>query len=69
MSDYSHNDSAKSPATSDRGSPSPTLVNMPLEEFPPAQPTFHAPTPRIPRLLTPALSPSVPVREDTTPLN
>src|SRR6266478_6553856 len=68
MSDYSHNASAESPASSNRGSPSPTLVNMPLKEFPPAQPTFHAPIPGVPRLLTPAPNPSVPIREDTAPL-
>src|SRR6266446_10577561 len=69
MSDYSVNASAESPATSDRGSPSPTLVDMPLEEFPPAQPTIFAPTPGVPRLLTPAPNAPVPTRENSTTVN
>ncbi len=66
MSDYSVNASAKSPAMLDRGSPSPTLVDTPLEEFPPAQPTIFAPTPGVPRLLTPAPNAPVPTRENST---
>src|SRR6266403_1149682 len=55
MSDYSHNASNESPASSTyRGPTSPTLVNTPLEEFPPPQPAILSPHPRVPRLLTPA---------------
>src|SRR6266446_4548327 len=61
MSDLSRNDSAESPGSSSYGGPaSPTLVDTPLEEFPPPQPaTFHS-RPRVPRLLTPAPHASVP---------
>src|SRR6266403_1811917 len=55
MSDLSRNDSAESPGSSIyRGPASPTLVDTPLEEFPPPQPTLATPHPRIPRLVTPA---------------
>src|SRR6266478_3676028 len=55
MSDIFHNESAESPGSSLYGGPtSPTLVNMPLEEFPPTQPGIFTSCPRQPRLLTPA---------------
>src|SRR6266403_4033642 len=55
MSDLSCNDSAESPGSSSYGGPtSPTLINMPLEEFPPPQPGAFLSCPGIPRLLTPA---------------
>src|SRR6266478_5759896 len=55
MSDLSCNDSAESPGSSVYGGPtSPTLVDMPLEEFPPVQPGIFTSRPRQPRLLTPA---------------
>src|SRR6266403_627344 len=55
MSDISRNDSAESPSSSLYGGPaSPTLVDMPLEEFPPSQPATFLSRPGIPRLLTPA---------------
>src|SRR6266478_2326368 len=55
MSDLSRNDSAESPSSSSYGGPaSPTLVNTPLEEFPPPQPAAFLSRPRVPRLLTPA---------------
>src|SRR6266446_1833562 len=61
MSDISHNDSAESPGSSIYGGPtSPTLVNTPLEEFPPSQPGAFPSHPRIPRLLTPAPHAPVP---------
>ncbi len=55
MSDISHNESAESPGSSLYGGPaSPTLVDTPLEEFPPTQPGIFTSCPRQPRLLTPA---------------
>src|SRR6266403_1126913 len=61
MSDLSRNDSAESPGSSIyRGPASPTLVNTPLEEFPPPQPGAYVPRPRVPRLLTPAPHAPVP---------
>src|SRR6266404_9361625 len=61
MSDLSCNDSAESPGSSIYGGPtSPTLINTPLEEFPPAQPSSFSPLPGVPRLLTPAPYASVP---------
>src|SRR6266403_560713 len=61
MLDISRNDSAESPDSSFYGGPaSPTLINMPLEEFPPTQPGTVAPRPGIPRLLTPAPHAPVP---------
>src|SRR6266446_5951813 len=54
MSDISCNDSTESPSSSIYGGPtSPTLVNTPLEEFPPPQPAVFSPHPGQPRLLTP----------------
>src|SRR6266403_108810 len=61
MSDLSRNDSAESPSSSIYGGPaSPTLVDTPLEEFPPPQPGAFLSRPRIPRLLTPAPHAPVP---------
>src|SRR6266404_1762859 len=61
MSDLSRNDSAESPGSSIYGGPtSPTLVDMPLEEFPPLQPGAYVPCPGVPRLLTPAPHAPVP---------
>src|SRR6266403_2064836 len=55
MSDISRNDSTESPDSSIYGGPtSPTLVDMPLEEFPPPQPGTFVPRPGVSRLLTPA---------------
>src|SRR6266404_4973267 len=55
MSDISRNDSAESPGSSSyRGPTSPTLVDMPLEEFPLLQPGAFLSHPGVPRLLTPA---------------
>src|SRR6266481_2265439 len=60
MSDLSCNDSTESPSSSIYGGPaSPTLVNTPLEEFPPPQPGAFLSCPGIPRLLTP--TPHAPV--------
>src|SRR6266404_5341289 len=54
MSDLSRNDSAESPGSSIYGGPtSPTLINTPLEEFPPVQPGIFTSRPRQPRLITP----------------
>src|SRR6266436_9451138 len=54
MSDLSRNDSAESPSSSIYGGPTPpTLVDTPLEEFPPPQPGAYVPHPGVPRLLTP----------------
>src|SRR6266478_2567331 len=64
MSDYSRNNSAESPGSLIyRGPASPTLVNTPLEEFPPPQPATPAQHPGVPRLLTPAPHAPVPTRE------
>src|SRR6266436_4612944 len=57
-------------AESSYGGPaSPTLVNTPLEELPPAQPTIFTPTPGIPRRLTSAPNAPVPTRENSTSIN
>src|SRR6266481_5971229 len=67
MSDLSHNDSAESPGSSIYGGPaSPTLVNTPLEEFPPPQPSAFVPRPGVPRLLTPAPYAPVPAGPTTS---
>src|SRR6266478_2107167 len=69
MSDISRNDSTESPDSSSYGGPtSPTLVNMPLEEFPPPQPGAFVPCPGVPRLLTPAPYASVPTGPATNHL-
>src|SRR6266404_1473610 len=61
MSDLSCNDSAASPGSSIYGGPaSPTLVDTPLEEFPPPQPGAFLSHPGVPRLLTPAPHAPVP---------
>src|SRR6266404_2750167 len=67
MSDISCNDSTESPGLSIYGGPaSPTLINTPLEEFPPTQPGAFAPHPGLPRLLTPAPHAPVPAGPATT---
>ncbi len=67
MSDLSRNDSAESPGSSIyRGPTSPTLVDTPLEEFPPPQPGAFLSRPGIPRLLTPAPHAPVPTGPATT---
>src|SRR6266436_6527440 len=67
MSDISRNDSAESPDSSSYGGPaSPTLVDTPLEEFPPPQPGAYVPHPGVPRLLTPASHAPVPAGPTTT---
>src|SRR6266403_1345373 len=61
MSNLSHHDSAESlDSSSYRGPASPTLVDTPLEEFPPPQPGAFLSRPGIPRLLTPAPHAPVP---------
>src|SRR6266403_1637893 len=66
MSDISRNDSAESPGSSIYGGPaSPTLVDTPLEEFPPSQPAAFLSCPGIPRLLTPAPHAPVPAGPTT----
>src|SRR6266446_2699943 len=61
MLHLSRHDSAESFDSSSYGGPaSPTLVDMPLEEFPPPQPGAFLSRPGIPRLLTPAPHASVP---------
>src|SRR6266403_5119123 len=66
MLDLSHNDSAESPGSSIYGGPaSPTLVDTPLEEFPPPQPGAFLSRPRVPRLLTPAPHAPIPTGPDT----
>src|SRR6266403_2351703 len=54
MSHISHHDSAESDSSSYDGPASPTLVDMPLEEFPLPQPGAFLSNPGVPRLLTPA---------------
>src|SRR6266436_4387810 len=66
MSDLSRNDSAESPGSSVyEGPASPTLVDTPLEEFPPPQPSAYVPRPGVPRLLTPTPHASVPAGPTT----
>src|SRR6266478_4740149 len=66
MSDLSRNDPAESPSSSIyRGPTSPTLVDTPLEEFPPPQPGAFLSCPGIPRLLTPAPHAPVPAGPTT----
>src|SRR6266481_4234296 len=66
MSDISRNESAESPDSSSYGGPaSPTLVDMPLEEFPPMQPATFSPRPGLSRLLTPAPHAPVPAGPTT----
>src|SRR6266403_230146 len=60
MSHLSCHDSAESDSSSYGGPASPTLVDTPLEEFPPSQPGAFLSHPGVPRLLTPA--PHAPVR-------
>src|SRR6266478_7210040 len=70
MSDYSRNDSAESPASSTyKGPTSPTLIDTPLEEFPPLQPAILSPHPGLPRLITPAPHAPVPIGENPTTTN
>src|SRR6266404_2476615 len=67
MSDLSCDDSAESPSSSSYGGPaSPTLVDTPLEEFPPPQPGAFLSCPGIPRLLTPAPHAPIPAGPTTT---
>src|SRR6266478_5668639 len=66
MSDLSRNDSAESPGSSIYGGPtSPTLVDTPLEEFPPLQPGAYVPRSGVPRLLTPAPHAPIPAGPTT----
>src|SRR6266404_2518626 len=60
MSHLSRHDSTGSDSSSYDGPASPTLVDSPLEEFPPAQPAAFPSSPGIPRLLTPAPHAPVP---------
>src|SRR6266446_1524347 len=61
MSHLSRHDSAESLDSSSYDGPaSPTLVDTPLEEFPPPQPGAFLSHPGVPRLLTPAPHASVP---------
>src|SRR6266436_2592291 len=65
MSHLSSHDSAESDSSSYGGPASPTLVDSPLEEFPPAQPTPFPSNPGVPRLLTPATHAPVPTGPTT----
>src|SRR6266436_378458 len=70
MSDISCNDSTESPSPSIYGGPtSPTLINTPLEEFPPPQPAVFSPHPMLqyPQDPQPPLTTSSP--SDKCPLN
>src|SRR6266436_939022 len=60
MSHLSRHDSAESDSSSYDGPASPTLVDTPLEEFPPPQPGTFLSHPRVSRLLTPAPHAPVP---------
>src|SRR6266404_6296287 len=60
MSHITRDESSESDSSSYGGSASPTLVDMPLEDFPPAQPAAFPSHPRVPRLLTPAPRAPVP---------
>src|SRR6266478_5445261 len=66
MLDISRNDSAESPSSSIYGGPaSPTLVDTPLEEFPPTQPGISTSHPEQSRFFSPA--PTAPVPAGPTP--
>src|SRR6266446_796113 len=66
MSDLSRNDFAESPGSSSYGGPaSPTLIDTPLEEFPPPQPGAFLSHPGVPRLLTPTPHAPVPTGPTT----
>src|SRR6266446_2406572 len=60
MLHLSRHESAESDSSSYDGPASPTLVNTPLEEFPPPQPGTFLSRPGVPRLLTPAPHAPVP---------
>src|SRR6266478_4254074 len=60
MSHISRPGSAASEFSSYDGPASPTLVDTPLEEFPPSQPGAFLSRPGVPRLLTPAPHAPVP---------
>src|SRR6266481_10087307 len=60
MSHLSCHDSAESDSSSYDGPASPTLVDTPLEEFPPPQPGAFLSNPGVPRLFTPAPHAPVP---------
>src|SRR6266436_3301756 len=60
MSHITRNESSESDSDSYGGPASPTLVDTPLEEFPPAQPAPFPSHPGVPRLLTPASHAPVP---------
>src|SRR6266403_819021 len=60
MSHITRNESPESDSDSYGGPASPTLVDTPLEEFPPAQPAPFSPRPGVPRLFTPAPHAPVP---------
>src|SRR6266478_5223005 len=60
MSHISRPESTASDSSSYDGPASPTLVDMPLEEFPPPQPGAFLSRPGVPRLLTPAPHAPVP---------
>ncbi len=60
MSHLSRHDSAESDSSSYDGPASPTLVDTPLEEFPPPQPGAFLSNPGVPRLFTPAPHAPVP---------
>src|SRR6266478_2555998 len=60
MSHISRHESTESDSSSYDGPTSPTLVDTPLEEFPPAQPGAFLSRPGVPRLLTPAPHAPVP---------
>src|SRR6266403_941864 len=60
MSHISRPETSPSDSSSYDGPASPTLVDTPLEEFPPAQPGAFLSRPGVPRLLTPAPHAPVP---------
>src|SRR6266446_2367988 len=60
MSNIPRPESPESNSSSYDGPASPTLVDAPLEEFPPPQPGAFLSNPRVPRLLTPAPHAPVP---------
>src|SRR6266446_3266241 len=60
MSHITSNESSESESSSYGGPASPTLVDTPLEDFPPTFPAAFSPRPGVPRLLTPATHAPVP---------
>src|SRR6266481_1067566 len=60
MSHITRDESPESDSSSYEGPASPTLIDTPLEDFPPTLPAAFSPRPGVPRLLTPTTHAPVP---------